>query len=347
MGSYIVPFEKFSRLLILFLLVGLIAIGTVGGCNDDGSSTTVRQIGDLTSVLSDDIAEQVNISPYEGGSDAPVILQGATVLTLTSAERSGLKATHEAGYTIVLLDASKAHVDELHEILGDGTSFTSESDPTLLGYSARKEDVYTDRQMVTPLPGIIKEDSAYDTAANILVDDLMTRPGEVTTVTSLSAQTRESTVNVADKPVSVHRISDPQPNNGAFNTTVKIYGLYQCQKTSTTGVGCSEDPSNLDQYFITAEADWTPGSEWQSSDDVDNNGIDQFIKSWEDGTDHCKGDNNTGCRFINYPRLYELEMEVPFCTFRHCVSSGCRTNIYSREDYYLHFRGLLLILQVK
>lgn len=303
--------KQFSSIVGIVLLFVFIAIGTVGGCNNDGSSTTVRQIGELTSVLSDDIADQVNLSPYEGGSDAPVLLQGATVLTLTSAERSGLKATHEAGHSIVLLDASKAHVDELHEILGDGTSFTSGSDPVLLGYSARREDVFTDRQMVTPLSGIVKEDSAYETAANMMVDDLLSKPGGITTATSTAIQTRETTVNVANKPVSVHRISDPQPNNGAFNTTVKIYALYQCEKTSTTGIGCSENPSNLDQYFITAEADWTPGSEWQSSDDVDNNGIDQFIKSWEDGRDHCKGDNNTGCRYINYPRFYELEMEVP------------------------------------
>lgn len=304
--------RQFSRIVGIIFLSTFITIATIGGCNSDSSSTNVSQIGELTSVLSDDIADRVNISPYEGGSGASVILQGSTVLTLTSAERSGLKATHEAGYTIVLLDASKAQVDELHEILGDGTSFTSGSDPTLLGYSARKENVFTDRQMVTPLSGIVKEDSAYDTAANMMVNDLLAKPGEITTVTSTAVQTRETTVNVADKPVSVHRISDPQPNNGAFNTTVKIYALYQCQKTSTTGVGCSENPSNLDQYFITAEADWTPGSGWQSSDDLEPiGGGFQKVRSWEDGTDHCKGDNNTACRYANYPRFYELEMEVP------------------------------------
>jgi len=305
--------RNFVRFCISVFLFGLIAISSIGGCNSDSGSTTVRQIGELNSVLADDIASQVNISPYEEGSDSPVILQGSTVLTLTSAERSGLKATHEAGYTIVLLDASKAQVDELHEILGEGTSFTSVSDPIFLGYSARRENVFTDRQMVTPLPGIVKEESAYDTATNMMVDDLLAKPGEITTATSGAIQARGTTVNVAEKPVSVHRISDPQPNNGAFNTTVKIYGLYQCQKTSTTGVGCSENPSNLDQYFITAEADWTPGSGWQSAggDDVGNDGLYQSVKTWRDGRDNCKGDNNTACRYANYPRYYELEMEVP------------------------------------
>jgi len=47
MKSFTKSFEKFSRFFILFLLFGFVALGAVGGCNNDGGSATVRQIGKI------------------------------------------------------------------------------------------------------------------------------------------------------------------------------------------------------------------------------------------------------------------------------------------------------------
>ena len=74
-------------------------------------------------------------------------------------------------------------------------------------------------------------------------------------------------------------MSVPQPNNGVFNTTFEVFDAHECD-------------TNIDHYFVTSEADWTPGSMFQfaSEDDLTVNNDTQVVNTWENGqNDICNG----------------------------------------------------------
>ncbi len=112
-----------KRLFVLVLVPLVFTL--IGGCNTDNGTFTVRQIGELNSVLADGIAAQVRLVPFEAGSGTPIILQGETIFTLNNEEMEALWETYDAGLSIVLLDAEEPEVDELIDIIDDGISYRS------------------------------------------------------------------------------------------------------------------------------------------------------------------------------------------------------------------------------
>ena len=143
---------------LFFLFAGaLLLLGVTCDSNNSGSQPAVSLIGDLDSKLADGIDEQVNLIPYDGGSDKPIILQADSVFTLSDNEKAGIKETYNSGFTIVLLDAEKPAIDALLDIIDDGHSLSSESDPLLLAYIVRNEGHHATRLLAEamPPPGLI------------------------------------------------------------------------------------------------------------------------------------------------------------------------------------------------
>ncbi|MEE9237963.1 MAG: hypothetical protein V3U58_00215, partial [Thermodesulfobacteriota bacterium] len=321
--------HEFSKSLsaILFFLCALAGVSLLlaTGCDSDYESYSgfrVFQIGELNSVIAGGLASQLNLVPYEGQSNGPIIMQGDTIFLLSDEEEEGIQATFEAGFSIALLDADQDAIDDLQRITGHDliVTHTSESDPIRLAYIVRKEEeIFTDHVIINPLSLDLTEgDSALITAENIVIDDLMRLPNP-----TKDEFDGEGPVNVAN--VSLHQqiISIPQPNNGAFTTTVKFYTYHECYTTQNKGgLTCAENPTLLDSYLLAAEADWTPGTRIDSTDQtniVDN--VRKVTGWWNDNETFCFGsgvkpnkdaaNNNTACRVINYPEFYALEMSAP------------------------------------
>ena len=133
---------------ILFFLCALAGVSLLltTGCDHDGSEK-VYQIGELNSVIADGLAFQLNLVPYEGQSNGPIIMQGDTIFLLSEEEEEGIQATFKAGFSIALLDADQAAIDALQRITGHDliVKHASESDPIRLVYMVRKEEgIFTD-----------------------------------------------------------------------------------------------------------------------------------------------------------------------------------------------------------
>ena len=125
----------------------------------------------MDSKLADGIDEQVNLIPYDGGSDMPIILQGDSVFSLSDSEKAGIKKTYNAGFSIVLLDSNKQAIDALLDIIDDGHSLSSTTHPVLLAFIVRNEGHYATRLLSEPMPGDNHE-SKLQTATNFIVKDL-------------------------------------------------------------------------------------------------------------------------------------------------------------------------------
>jgi len=263
--------KRLSAVLFVLCAVAGVTFLVATGCGSDNESDSgfrVFQIGELDSVIADGLASQLNLVPYEGQSNGPIIMQGDTIFSLSDEEEEGIQATFEAGFGIALLDADQAAIDALqrmteHDLI---VTHTSESDPIRLAYIVRKEEgIFTDHVIINPLfLDLTEGDSALITAENIVIDDLMLLPNPNNdALTSEGSATSEESaanggtvelsqnggpVNVANVTVHQQIISIPQPNNGAFTTTVKFYTYHECFTTGTEGgLMCAEKSTFLDQ----------------------------------------------------------------------------------------------------
>ena len=88
---------------------------------------TVRHIGHLDSTIALRIIRQVHLVSFDAEQNSPILLQGRTMDRLKHGHKRGIKTAYQAGYTIVLLDASMQHIRALHEIVGEGVSYRSKT----------------------------------------------------------------------------------------------------------------------------------------------------------------------------------------------------------------------------
>lgn len=320
---------------ILAALAAAAFLVTCGGSDDNSPPQQpqqgVRQIGSLDSAIAADILKQVNAVPFAVGQDTPILLQGKTTSSLTQSHKAELKATYQAGHTIVLLDATMEDVAALHGIVGAGLTYSSEGDEGVLAYSLRQENhipTATLLSKVQPSPlrtahgdadptGLEDEKQAYVRAADLTVSELRHRP-------NVSAQLpRDSNQNVdwMSSPVQTTVFQQNGPA-GVYNTTVNVYALHSCEKDIRTGL-------QSDYYMVTALADWTAtNAKFQSAAtelgptsmyyDADNDVY--VVANWRDDPQrtYCSSPSSWSvnadiCRYINYPLQYDVSM-VPLNT---------------------------------
>lgn len=277
---------------IKFSLIIFTSFFLIGGCNGNDQTTSVRQIGTLTSVLSEGIALSIRLIPFEPGGNTPIILEGITIFDLNETQKQALVDTYDSGFSIVLLDADESEINEFVNLIDDALGYTSESHDLLFAYIARNEGIYRAQLLAEPLPGPDSE-STLDTAINIIVKQLRARP-KIQEPPLLGSDESDDLENY---PVAKQIFSIPQPLNGAFNTTISVYAAHECL-TST------------DHYVVNSISNWTPGSSLQMAnrDQVDSgiwfDGENDVCPNREDG-----GSDDTACRFINYPKFYRVEMQ--------------------------------------
>jgi len=104
--------KRYQVLKIMALTSAVWVLGTVASSAASETKVTVRQIGPLDSVIADRILGQVNAVPFPLHPNAPRLLQGTTLSRLRHRHTQELKATYQAGYTIVLLDATLEHINQ-------------------------------------------------------------------------------------------------------------------------------------------------------------------------------------------------------------------------------------------
>lgn len=305
--------------LICFLL--LFAIGCDSD-NNSGSTGTIARVGPLKGIVSDHIKSLEELKPYNGGSDSPVILDHDTILMLSQSERAGLKSTYDAGFCVAILDPTNDEVGFLHQIVDSELQPGTSSNSDLLAYITCKDESVVGRAVHTPTPDMLNElEETYQTAAVIIVEDLLIPQNQSVSVSG--RQEEDGTTNLATtKPAFTYLMSIPD-SAGVYNSTIQGWAVYTCDKIDTgDALKCSSNPTNLDQYFITLEADWTPGSYWASGDDIRKSGkigglcFDDpafYIPGkWNRGSkDDCDGKPKTYCAFNSYPRSYEVAMSAP------------------------------------
>jgi hypothetical protein len=303
---------KFVSLVFTAWLLG------TGACTAQSKeNVTVRHIGHIHSVIALRILNEVRMAPFSLTHDSPILLHAKTMSRLHHRQRQELKATYDAGYSIVLLDATMQDIKALHGVIGVGVSYRSKDTGVLLAYGLHREHHTPTATLVTrvdhsplqtpsgdPDPtGLADEELALSRAAERTLDELRHIPQ-----VSVPERPHDPNQDVAwqDNPLqtATFAISSPQ---GVYNTPINVYALHRCL-------------DGTDHYVVTAGADWTAtNAKWQgaTSDSpdpsmyLDNNN--QLVINWQDTRTYCSSPGYLRafadvCRYINYPLSYELTM---------------------------------------
>lgn len=134
--------SRYKVLKIISITSAVWVLGTTAFSAASEENVRVRRIGHLDSVIADRILRQVNAVPFARQHDSPILLQGKTMSGLKHRHKQELKATYQAGHTIVLLDATMEHIKALHGIIGAGVNYRSRSKDGegVLAYALRQEN---------------------------------------------------------------------------------------------------------------------------------------------------------------------------------------------------------------
>jgi hypothetical protein len=310
--------SRYKVLKIISITSAVWVLGTAAFSAASEEKVRVRQIGHLTSVIADRILGQVDAVPFARRHDSPILLQGKTTSGLTRGHERALKATYQAGHTIVLLDATMAHIKALHGIIGAGVTYRSKNSGLVMAYTLRQENHIPTATLLTnvhrsplrtpsgdPDPSGLQDDElAFNRAADLTVTELRHIPN-----VSVPGPPRDPNQPISwqDNPLQTTTFALNGPG-GVYNTPINVYALHRCL-------------DGTDHYVVTAGADWTAtNAKWQSAGDQDNtmrldpNG--HLVVDWQDNRDRCaspgafSGHSNI-CRYINYPMSYTLKMVPP------------------------------------
>jgi hypothetical protein len=277
----------------------------------------VRRIGPLDGVIAPSISKQVRVGPFNQQHDSPILLQGETLARISDRQSQEIKATYRAGYTIVLLDATMAHIKALHRIVGAGVGYRSSDTATVLAYALRREHYTPTATLLTdvdrsPLQtpggdadpvGVQDEDLAFNRVIDRTVAELARVPQAVVPVQPRDPAGQVDWLSVPIQ-TTTFALNTPQ---GVYNTGVNVYALHRCL-------------DGTDHYAATAQADWTAtNARWQGATSegpnpsmfVDKRG--NLTIDWQDNRTYCSSEGAFSsiedvCRYINYPVSYSLTM---------------------------------------
>jgi hypothetical protein len=302
---------------VVSILFSAFALGTSVCSAANADNLTVRRLGHVDGDLASGIAKQVRLVAFSRQHDSPVLLEGATLSRLNDADRRELKATYQAGYTIVLLDANAQHIKALHAIVGAGFGFRSKESASMMAYALRRENLGPTAMVLTPMSRSPLQTADGKPDATAVADDALALGRAVDrTVTELR---RQPTPIVAGPPASPDGTIEWDQNplqtdtfavstsQGVYNTEINVFALHRCL-------------DNTDHYVVTAAADWTATqAKWQGATSAgsnpsmyqDNNG--NLVINWQDGRTFCSSggagaDFDDVCRYANYPLSYGLTM---------------------------------------
>ncbi len=280
------------------LTAGLLVLGAICGCgsDDSGAPATVRQLGEIDSVLADGINGRVVLTESSDEAETAILLQGETVANLLQEEAAAIQASYDAGYTVTLLDADLEHIAALHDIVGEGLAYDSETEPTVMAYTLRRHGHVPTATILTdprksPL-GLENDDAAaLDRATDVVV-------GELSTIGRAPVDDLgdDGPVSWQNAPLQTTTLAQ-NGYWGIYNTLVNVFALHACL-------------DGTDRYVVTAEADWTPTQARFQTANLDDN------PGWENGKKWCAAsafpvEDLNLCRYINYPLFYRLDMEAP------------------------------------
>lgn len=303
-------------IVICFISVLLIIVTSCDSNDNSGSVGTIAKIGKLNGIIASHIKSLENLKPYKGGSDSPVILDGILVNELSDSERAGLLATYKTGYCITILDPTNAQVAELHNIIESGLLPGSLSGLETLAYTICKEATFVGRSIHATNPDLFDDqEDSFINAAALVVEDLLLPP-EQSILATFRQNEDDTPINIANLEPAFTHLMSVTSNDGVYNSTITAWGVYTCDKIDIgDSLNCMNNPTNLDQYFITQEADWTPGSYWQSGNSVKlegsfcTNDYRWVPTTWtKNSKKYCEGERFTYCSFVNYPSNYVVEM---------------------------------------
>jgi len=241
--------SKYKVLAIISITSAVWVLGTAAFSEPNEEKLRGRRIGHLDSVIADRIQGQVNVVPLTLEPDSPILLQGETMSRLKHEHKEGLKATYQAGHTIVLLDATMEHINALHEIIGAGVNYSSRSKDGegVLAYTFRQENhipTTTLLSNVHPSPlqtpggdpnptGLQDHHLALKRAADLVVAELRHIPN-----VSMPGPPRNPSEPTDWQSSPVQKTVFQQTGSaGVYNTTVTLYALHsflQDQRTNLT-----------------------------------------------------------------------------------------------------------------
>ena len=177
---------RYKVLKIISITSAVWVLGTAAFSAASEENVRVRQIGRLDSGIADRILGQVNAVPFALQHDSPILLQGETMSGLRHEHKQELKATYQAGHTIVLLDATMEHINALHGIIGAGVNYRSKNAGVVMAYTLRQENHIPTATLLTnvhrsplqtpsgdPDPtGLQDDELAFNRAADLTVSEL-------------------------------------------------------------------------------------------------------------------------------------------------------------------------------
>jgi hypothetical protein len=324
------------QVMALMSVVWVLGTGAVSAARAE--KVRVRHIEPLESVIAPALLKQVNVVPFSLQHDSPILLQGKKIFGLEDEHAQELRATYQAGYTIVLLDATMAHIKALHGIIEAGVTYRSKDEEGVLAYTLRHENRIPTATLVanmqrSPLhlsggdpdpTGLEDEKLAFNRAADFTVSELRRLPN--VSVPEPRDPSQQTNTNWQNSPVQ--QTTFRQTSMGVYNTTVSLFALHSCDPDTRTGL-------TYDYYLVDTVADWTATqAKFQSAatelgptsmgpftcDLSPDEPVCYQVNKWRDDPTltYCSSpavatDNANICRYINYPLQYQVQI-VPQST---------------------------------
>ena len=278
---------------------------------------TVRHIGRIDSAIALRILRAVHVVSFGSHHDSPILLQGRTMDRLKDKHKRALKATYEAGYTILLLDPTMRQMNALHGIVGQGVNYRSKDSGVAMAYTLRLDNFVPTATLLTTLArsplrtpsgdpeitGLQDDEMALDRAAERIVSELTRAPR-----IGVPGAPRDPSQPVAwqNNPLLTYTFA-VNSAQGVYNTSINVYALFRCL-------------DETDHYAVTAEADWTATTaKWQGATSeppnptMTSDGNGGLVVNWQDNRTYCSSPSSALnfqdiCRYINYPVSYGLTM---------------------------------------
>jgi hypothetical protein len=217
----------------------------------------VYLIGQLNGVLKDALAAAlVNLVNYNGiSADAPILIMGNQVATLTDQQKTGILAAYQAKYPIGLLWATADQINLFHMVLaGSPFIFTMPADSTLVeAYAVDLEAGNNTYQWVLypPLAADTYEDTSdfQQTRANLLAKWLG-KNGYRTTV-SAAVRAKIAACNKNSSPVNT--LADYASAYTVVSNFSYQGDLYQLAHTIYSCRSLNTDPTQCYDWFYVSQ----------------------------------------------------------------------------------------------
>ena len=133
--------DYLKKCLGFVYLIVLLSLGAIGGCDGSGNGNPeLAVLGNQRDVALSGISSEIQTSQYDG-NPTNILLDGTTLGDLTNEEIASIRDAYEAGFVIVIYDASEKDISQIyHDIINDQYTPSGDASVIVPVFAIEKDD---------------------------------------------------------------------------------------------------------------------------------------------------------------------------------------------------------------